>query len=169
MGFARLPWWARWGVGVAGPVLGHASYLAFLQWRFGDWRAQQKTMAAGWNGGSGLTPPWTALVNQWHYIDAYLVDLSMPLLAITVGLALIGLFTLKRVSYAVLILTLCVLYISATPGDAITRYLSTAAPVYIVLAQLADRSRLLETAALVFSVAMMTLLTILLINGYHVI
>ena len=93
----------------------------------------------------------------------------MPLLGITLALALIGLFTLKRVSYAALVFALAILYVSATPGDSVTRYLSTAAPVYIVLAQLGERSRLLETTALVFSVAVMTLLTALRANGYHII
>ena len=159
------PWLARVTCGVAGPVLGHASYLAFLQFRFGDWRVQQKTMVAGWNGGYGFVPPWTALAHQWQVIERYLVALSMPLLALTVGLALISLFSLRRVGYAALVTALCLLY-TETPGNATTRYLSTVAPTYLVLAQLAARSPLLERAALAFSVAMMALMTILLVNGY---
>ena len=162
---ATWPWLARVAAGVAGPVFGHASYLTFLQLRFGDWRAQQKTMVAGWNGGHGFVAPWTALASQWQNIDRYLVALSMPLLVVMLGLALISLFSLKRVAYAALIVTLCVLY-AETVGNATTRYLSTIAPAYLVLAQLADRSLLLERATLVFSVAMMALMTILLANGY---
>lgn len=165
----RLPWVARVAFGVSGPILGHLSYLVFLQLRFGDWRAQQKTMAAGWKNGTGIMLPWDALAEQWHFNDRHLMVISTALLFLTCVLALAGLFTLKRVGYAALILALCVLYVAATPGDSVTRYLSTAATSYIVLAQFACRSRLLETAALVFSTGAMVLLTILLANGYHVI
>ena len=68
----------------------------------------------------------------------------MPLLGIVLALALVGLFTLKRVSYAALAIALAILYVAATPGDAVTRYLCTTVPAYLVLAQLAERSRLLE-------------------------
>ncbi|MBE7210898.1 MAG: hypothetical protein INR65_07740 [Gluconacetobacter diazotrophicus] len=160
-------WLKRAALAVAGPVVGQASYLVFLQIRFGDWRAQQKTMAAGWGG----TPrrPWEALVDQWHTLDRVYTAVSMPLLGIVVALALIGLFTLKRVSYAALALALAALYVAATPGDAMTRYLCTTVPAYLVLAQLAERSRLLETTVLAFSVATMTILTALCANGYKII
>ena len=164
---ARWPWKRRAVLAMLGPVVGQASYLLFLQIRFGDWRAQQKTMAAGWGGHPQW--PWDAVVAQWTHQERIFVDVSMPLLGITLALALVGLFTLKRVSYAALVFALAILYVSATPGDSVTRYLSTAAPVYIVLAQLGERSRLLETTALVFSVAVMTLLTALRANGYHII
>ena len=161
------PWTWRAALAAAGPVAGNASYLLFLQLRFGDWRAQQKTMAVGWGGHPQL--PWDAVAAQWTHLEPIFVDVSMPLLAITLGLALIGLWTLRRISYAALVFALALLYVCATPGDSVTRYLSTTAPVYIVLAQLGERSRLLETTALVFSVAVMTLLTALRANGYHII
>ncbi len=165
---SRWPWRTRAALAVLGPVAGQASYLLFLQIRFGDWRAQQKTMAAGWKGGGGPDWPWNALVTQWNHLDRIFVDISMPLLGIVLALAMIGLFTLKRVSYAALVIALAVLYVSATPGDSVTRYLCTLAPVFIVLAQLAERSRLLEATALVFSVAVMTILTVLRANGYRI-
>ena len=160
-------WLLRAAAAVAGPVAGQAAFLLFLQIRFGDWRAQQKTMAAGWGGVPHW--PWDALVTQWHRIDGIYVDVSMPLLGIVVAAALIGLFTLKRASYAVLSLGLATLYVVATPGDTMTRYLCTTLPAYLVLAQLAERSRLLETTILVFSVAVMTILTVLRANGYRII
>ena len=159
-------WLARVAFGVAGPGLGQAAYLVFLQLRFGDWRAQQKTVTAGWNGGVGIQLPWKALVSQWHYADLYILALSMPMLVIMLGLGLVSLFSLKRLGYPVLVLTLCLLYISAASGFALTRYLSTIAPAYIVLGQLAARSQMVDRSALVFSVAMMSVVTILLINGY---
>ncbi len=161
------PWWWRAAAAVAGPVVGQAAFLLFLQIRFGDWRAQQKTMVAGWGG--TLRWPWDALASQWHGLDGIYVDVSMPLLGVVVAAALIGLFTLRRVSYAALTLALATLYVVATPGDAVTRYLCTTVPVYIVLAQLSERSRLLETTLLVFSVATMTILTVLRANGYRII
>ncbi len=161
------PWLARAALAVAGPVAGHASFLLFLQIRFGDWRAQQKTMIAGWHG--EFRAPWDALVFQWNTLDPIFVDVSMPMLGIVLALSLIGLVTLKRVGYAALVFTLALLYVVATPGDSVTRYLCTTATPFIVLAQLSERSRLLETTALVFSVAVMTILTVLRANGYRII
>ncbi len=163
----RWPWLARAALAVAGPVVGHASFLLFLQIRFGDWRAQQKTMIAGWHG--EFRAPWDALVFQWNTLDPIFVDVSMPMLGIVLALSLIGLVTLKRVGYAALVFTLALLYVVATPGDSVTRYLCTTATPFIVLAQLSERSRLLETTALVFSVAVMTILTVLRANGYRII
>ncbi len=164
---SRWPWLTRAAVAVMGPVVGHASFLIFLQLRFGDWRAQQKTVAAGWHG----TPrwPWEAVALQWNTVDAIYTHVSMPLLGIILVLSVIGLFTLKRVAYAVLAIALVTLYVVTTPGDALTRYLCTTVTAYIVLAQLAERSRLLETTVLVFSVAVMTVLTVLRANGYRII
>ena len=112
--------------------------------------------------------PWDALSVQWQTNIRYQMFISTALLALTIVLGIVALFTLKKVSYGALILALCILYVAATPGDAMTRYLVTVAPAYIVLAQLADRSRLLEVAALVFSVGIMVLLTVLIANGYQV-
>ncbi len=166
-GGKRWPWPRRAALAVAGPVMGHVSYLVFLQIRFGDWRAQQKTMQAGWHTEWQL--PWNALAEQWHTLDPIFVDVSMPMLAIVLSLTLIGMVTLKRVSYAVLVFALALLYVVATPGDSVTRYLCTTVTPFIVLAQLAERSRLLEATALAFSVATMTILTVLRANGYRII
>lgn len=163
---SRWPWLTRAALAAAAPVAGNASFLLFLQLRFGDWRAQQKTMNAGWHG--EFRAPWDALALQWRTLDPVFVDVSMPLLAIVLGLSLIGLATLKRVGYAVLVFALAFLYVVATPGDSVTRYLCTTATPFIVLAQLAEGSRLLETTVLVFSVAVMTVLTVLRANGYRI-
>ncbi len=163
-----VPWWGRVMLAVAGPVAGNLAWLIFLQVRFGNWRAQQITMINGWKFGAPMHLPWTELAIQWHINARHLMAVSTPLIVIMLSLSLIGLFTLKRVAYPVFAFTLIALYVSATPGDAMTRYLSTLAPAYIVLAQLAERSRLLDAAALVFSVGLMVMTTVLLVNGAHV-
>ena len=163
----RWPWLTRAALAILGPVAGQATFLIFLQIRFGDWRAQQKTVAAAWGG--GFRWPWEALAIQWQHLDAIYLDIYLPLLGIVLATAVVGLFTLKRASYAALALALAVLYVSTTPGDATTRYLCTTVPAYIVLAQLAERSRVLEVLVLLFSVAVMTILTVLRANGYHII
>lgn len=164
---SRWPWRLRAALATIAPVAGHASYLLFLQIRFGDWRAQQKTMSVGWH--TEPHTPWDALVSQWYTLDPIFVDVSMPLLAIVLALSLAGMVTLKRVGYAALVFALAFLYVVATPGDSVTRYLCTTATPFIVLAQLSERSRLLEATALAFSVAVMTVLTLLRANGYRII
>lgn len=158
---------ARAALGMAGPVLGHGAFLLFLQLTFGDWRAQQKTMLAGWNS-NGLRMPSTALLEQWRDNEPFFTFISDPMLAVVVVLSLVSYFTLRRWSYPALVLALTALSVAGTTGESLPRYLSTSAPVFLVMAQLAARSRLLEIAFLVFSVALAVLLTALLANGYRI-
>jgi len=163
---SRLSFW-RPAAAVAGPLLGHAAFLAYLQIVFGDWRAQQKTMLM-WNAG-GLRAPWIAFTMQWKEGLSFFPAIGFPLLITVVALGLLSIFTLRRWGYPALVLLLAVLYLSSTSGHSLPRYLSTAAPIYLVMAQLAGRSRALEIALLVFSVGLLALLTVLLVNGYHII
>ena len=168
-----LRWWlpppfGRAAAAVAGPVLGQGTFL-FYQWAaFGDWRAQQQTMAAGWlPGGSRL--PWTALALRWQSGGPAFQLLAGPLLLLVLAVGVASFWTLRRWGYPALVLALAALYLGATTGDSLVRYFTTLAPVYIVLAQAAQGSRLLETALLGGSVAVFVLLTALLANGYQVI
>ena len=161
------PSFARAGVAIAGPVLGQLAFLTFLQVAFGDWHAQQRTMQAGWLP-SGPRLPWTALAENWRPTDPVASLLGDPLLAVSVVIGVASFWTLRRWGYPALMLTLTTLYVVSTNGDSLVRYCVTLAPGYIVLAQAARRSRLLETAILGFSVAVFALLTVLLANGYKV-
>ena len=162
-----LPPFARALLAVGGPVLGQCSFLVFQWVAFGDWRAQQKTTAAGWLPG-GSRAPWTALALHWQSGGPAFSLLAGPLLAVVLAAGAASFWTLQRWGYPVLVFTLTALCLGATNGDALVRYCSTLAPVYIVLAQAAQGSRLLETALLSGSVAVFVLLTALLANGYQV-
>lgn len=162
-----LPTCARLALAAAGPVLGQLTFLIFLQVAFGDWHAQQKTMTAGWFA-DGPRWPWDALIVEWHWSNPLYTVLADPVLAVVLAAAAASFWSLRRWGYPALVLTLTTLYLVSTNGDSLLRYLSTAAPVYIVLAQAAQRSRLLETTIIGVSVAIMVLITLLLANGYMV-
>lgn len=166
-GWWPLPPFARAALAVGGPVLGQGTFLIFQRVAFGDWRAQQKTMTAGWFPG-GPRPPWTALAAHWQFGGPSFPLLAGALLAVVLVTALASFWTLRRWGYPALVLALTALYLSATTGDSLVRYISTLAPVYIVLAQAAQRSSLLEAILLSGSVAVFVLLTALLANGYVV-
>ncbi len=159
---------ARLALAGTGPVLGQLTFLIFLQVRFGDWHAQQRTMTAGWFAG-GPRWPWTALIQEWRWLDPIYTLLADPLLAVVLAAGVASFWTLRRWGYPALVLTLSTLYLVSTNGDSLLRYLSTAAPVYLVLAQAARRSRLLETVIVGSSVGIMVLLTVLLASGYRII
>lgn len=160
----------RWQaiVGVLAPVLGHATYLGFLQWRFGDWRAQQRSYAAGWN----IPPfqnPWQTLQENWQWrLEPFFRWVAFPLLGLIVGLGVLALFAFRRKGYGVLALVLVALLVSSANYHDFARYTTTIVPVYLVLGYVADRVRVLETPLLVFSVMLLTLITALLANGYHI-
>ncbi len=164
---AKGSWW-RPACAVAGPVLGQLSFLIFLQVAFGDWHAQQKTMTAGWFAG-GPRWPWTALAQSWQWSERLFVLLGDPALAVGVLAGIASWWTLRRWGYPALVFALATLYLVSTNGDSMLRYLSTVAPVYLVLAQAARRSRLLETVVVSFSVAVLVLVAVLIANGYRVI
>ena len=158
----------RQALAVAGPVLGQVTFLIFLQVAFGDWHAQQKTMTAGWFAG-GPRWPWKALAQEWEWGEPVFSLLGNPALAVAMLAGFASAWTLRRWGYPALISALATLYLVSTNGDSLLRYVSTIAPVYVVLAQAARRSRLLETAVLSFSVAALVLVAVLLANGYRVI
>ena len=152
---------------MAGPVLGQVSFLIFLQVAFGDWHAQQKTMTAGWFAG-GPRWPWTALADTWGWSEPLFALLGDPAVAVAMLAGIASGWSLRRWGYPALVLALVTLYLVSTNGDSLLRYASTVAPVYVVLAQAARRSRLLETAVLGFSVAILVLVAVLLANGYRI-
>ncbi len=152
---------------MSGPVLGQLSFLIFLQVRFGDWHAQQKTVTAGWFAG-GPRLPWTALIDEWCWNEPLFTRLGDAALLVALATGVASLWTLRRWGYPALALALATLYLVTTNGDSLLRYLSTVVPVYLVLAQAARRSRLFETTVLGFSVAVLALSMVLLANGYHV-
>lgn len=158
----------RMGLAVAAPMLGQLTFLIFLQVAFGDWHAQQRTMTAGWFA-AGPRWPWTALIQEWNENEPIFTLLADPVLLVVVLAGVASFWSLRRWGYPALVLALTTLYLVSTNGESLLRYLSTAAPVYLVLAQAARRSRLLETAVISFSVAMLVLVTVLLANGYRII
>ena len=157
----------RPALAVLGPIAGQLSFMTFEQAAFGDWRAQQKTVAMGWHTAS-FQMPWTVLWQQWRHSVPCFTALADSLLLVVVATGILSFFTLRRASYGMLVFALAVLYVSSSPGMARPRYLSTTAPVYLVLAQLAEGAPLVDKAVLIFSTALLTLLTALLVSGYQV-
>ena len=157
----------RPALAIASPLIGQLSFMVFQQIAFGDWRAQQKTAAAGWH--TGFQMPWIVLWNQWHKGEPFHTLMAGSLLLVVVVVGAASFLTLQRVGYGAFIFALTLLYISSAPISAMPRYLCTTAPIYLVLAQIADYSPLFETAVLVFSTMLLTLLTVLIVNGYGII
>ena len=153
--------------GVLVPAAGQVTFLLFMQWRFGDWRAQQKTFAAGWH-----TPPfqwpWRMWRFNWERTEPFFHWTSFPLIALVYGFAVVALFTLRRKGYAVYVLALMTLLVSSTDYHNMIRYTVVIAPVYLLLGQVTNRVRALETPLLVLSTMLLTLLTALLASGYHI-
>lgn len=171
----RWEGWAReardqWRVvlGVFAPALGHATQLAFYQWRFGDWQAQAKAARYGWGVG-GFRTPWRALTENWANVEPFYRWLAYPILGVFLLLAVAGFWSLRRKGFAALALALIALYVSTATIHSLPRYLCTTVPVFLVLGQFAARSRTLELAAFSASVGLLGLLVTLLINGYVII
>lgn len=159
----------RWAMlaGIAGPVLGHVTFLAFLQWRFGDWRAQQKTFAAGWHI-AAFQAPWRILAEGWNILEPFFRWVTYPLIALLVVLGAVSWFAFRRWGYPALVFALTALFISSTNLRDFPRYSTTVIPIFPALGYLAVRLPVLKIPLLVFSTMLLTLLTVLLINGYHI-
>ncbi len=163
---ARTHW--RVALGVIAPGLGHATQLLFYQLSFGDWRAQQLAAKAGWGVG-GFRLPWQAIIDNWAWVEPFYLWLAYPMLAVFLGLGLIAAFSLRRWGYAAIALALMTLYVCTATTYSLPRYLCTTVPVFLVLGQLAARSRTLELAVFGLSVGLLSLLVALLANGYMII
>ena len=157
----------RTALGVLAPAAGQLSFLLFMQWRFGDWRAQQKTFAAGWH-----TPPfqwpWRMWQFNWERTEPFFHWTSFPLVVLVCGVGVIALFALRRKGYALYILALMMLLVSSTDYHNMPRYVVIIGPAYLLLGQITNRVRALEIPLVVASTMLLTLLTALLASGYHI-
>lgn len=158
--FGSREWTVR-ALAVAAPALGHATWLGFLQVRFGDWRAQAKAAAAGW--------PDTGFHARAIPVDPALWWTVVPVAVAAVALLVWTPVALRRRwAYPALALALMGLYFLTTNPNRLPRYLSVVLPLGLTAAWLGERSRTLEVGMLTASAALLTLITALLVAGYNI-
>ena len=163
---APIAWWTR-GVAVLAPILGHLSYMAYLRFQFGDWMAQHKALAAGWQD-TGVRNPWRHFLEQRGMDEPYEQWICYPMLFVGIILCIVIGPATRRGSYSALSAAFLALYLTTTNYSHFPRYLAVIVPFFLAAAWLGEKSPLLETSFLVVSVALLALLTAFQVSGYWV-
>jgi hypothetical protein len=142
--------------------LGLGIYIVYLANHLGDPLAFLHA-EAHWR--RALTAPWMA----WNRADEYGPFSAFWLRAgTTIGVyaVVLGVAMRLRASYSLLCLVYLAVYVSAGHLESLPRFLSVLFPFYICLARVAVRWPRLEPFLLAGSVMLLTLSTILFVNGY---
>ena len=159
-------WDVRWLLAIAAPVLGYATFLLFMQVRFGDWHAQHYVLANRWPDNAHLSFPWTAIARDWAPMHASKRGIIYGLLAGGTVLSALSYKALRRWSYPAVAFALMLIYVTAANHSPMARYLSVVVPIHLTLAWLATRLPWLGGLFLGASCALMCLITGLMVNGY---
>ena len=158
----RWPEAAKVLVALALPALGLAVYMAFLQYKFGDWLAFAHTqihwgrhVVAFWHlpWGAATYPPFYRI---WFY-ESVVVAFIFTALAVAFRL---------RASHLALVFAFMLLYCSMDLLASFPRFLSVVFPFYIVAAEICLRHPRWERWFLGLSAALAALSTVLFVNGF---
>jgi hypothetical protein len=142
--------------------LGLEIYLVYLATHLGDPLA---FLHAESHWRRGFAPPWTAWKTAQEYGQFSALWLRE---ATTIGVyaLVLGVAMKLRPTYSLLCLIYMTVYLCAGHLESIPRFLSVLFPFYITLARVAVRWPRLEPFLLAGSVMLLTLSTILFVNGY---
>lgn len=146
------------------PALGTLTYMAYLGWQVGEPLAYRKAEV---HWGREFTWVWDTFTNvharnlgsfhrAWFFSTA-VIALLLVILAIKQRL---------RASYVALSAAYLLLYTSVNLLEALPRYLSVVAPLYLVVARFLDERPNFAMIATAFTAALLTLSTILFVSGY---
>jgi hypothetical protein len=142
--------------------LGLGLYIAYLANHLGDPLAFLHA-EAHWR--RGFAPPWTAWKTAHEY-GRFSAFWLREATTIGVYALMLGVAMKLRPTYSLLCLIYMTVYLCAGHLESIPRFLSVLFPFYITLARVAVRWPRLEPFLLAGSVMLLTLSTILFVNGY---
>jgi len=142
--------------------MGLASYFMYLFILFGSPFVYFKNQVH-WQ--RWLTNPFQIFTNIQSYPPFYQI---LFLGAIIVGIILVFILYKSKVrpSYTFYSAALIISYMSTNLAESIPRYFSTIFPLYIALALISQKNDLAYKTITIFSVSLLTLLTIMFVNGY---
>lgn len=138
------------------------SYIYYLHIKFNDAFAFSHTQAA-WN--RKFTSIFTTISNTGYFSSFYkIIFLGSIIFALILILYLI--YSRSRFSYIIYSSLLLFCYLSTGLLESIPRYISVLFPIYLGMSLLANRDKFLDHFFTLFSVMLLTLFTILFVNGY---
>lgn len=149
-------------LGLALVPMGLVLFMAYCYFKGHDALAYTHA-SAGW--GRMLVSPLSTLQSA-HTIPLFHAWLFLGALAAGIGLWVGGIFLNLRSTYLVWAALLIATYVCSNSLEAIPRYLSVVFPLFIVLGIATTRYAWSYVPALAGSVALLTLCTVLLANGY---
>ena len=145
----------------AAPVCGLATYCAFLWAKFGDPLVFEKTQKF-WGRKPGFF--WNAFYDAFD--DWFYGPWFCGAIAVAVVLIVLGWFLRVRPSFQAVSPVYLLLFLSTGQIEASPRFLSVLFPLYLILALAVTRWPRMEPVVLTVSASLLTISTILFVNGY---
>ncbi len=184
-------WWEAWQQrkwgrlsailgGVASPVIGHALYLGFLQFKFGDWQANHVVELKGWSAQIKIT--WEVIQQKIPGVGLHLFNNPeifrehvswtwFVLVFVTVFSLIVFWEHRARAWLSIFILGFVGLYVSIEqlggPVYSVGRFAAQIFPFYLAMALFAEKRAWAQSATLAASVMWATITGLMLFGGYH--
>lgn len=176
--------WGRFSAvlgGVGSPVIGHALYLAFLQFKFGNWKANHVVELKGWSAQIKIT--WEVIQQKIPGVGLHLfnnpeifrehVSWTWFILVFVTVFSLIVLWEHRaRAWLSIFILGFVGLYVSIEqlggPVYSVGRFAAQIFPFYLAMALFAEKRAWAQSATLAASVMWATITGLMLFGGYHI-
>ena len=145
--------------------VGLAAYLLYLYVLRGDLFLPMHAQANGW--GKTLTPPWESFLWPRSFPTSH-IPLYQAIVGSAVVLTGFAFFLRLRATYLVYLVLSILFYLAWGSLEGLPRYLSIIFPLHLVLALLSSRWKWLYEPLLAFSIALLTLCTVLFANAYQI-
>lgn len=142
--------------------LGLISFMVYSYVKFGDFLAYFHSKSA-W--GNKLTSIFVTLSSAGHYEPFYKLIFIGSLIFALIFIACL-IYYKARVSYIVYSSMFLLAYLSVGILEGIPRYISVLFPLYLGMALASGKTKYLDFIFTAFSIALLTLFTILFVNGY---
>jgi hypothetical protein len=150
-------------IACAAPALGFLTYVAYLNWTFGEPLAFLKAERPF--GGRRLTWPWLAF-KHLHRYELFYVIWFLSFLVMAVGLFILAVRWRFRPTYLVVFVIFTMICVCSSVLESLPRYLSVLFPFYFVLALATKKWPDLTVPLFVGSTILQVISTILFVNGY---
>jgi hypothetical protein len=137
-------------------------YMAYLYYKFGDPLAFSHAQTA-W--GRGLVSVFTTL-QSYHLYSAFYKILFLGSIGFALIMIVYLIFSKARFSYIAYSAVLMFFYLSTNKLEAIPRLISVVFPLYIGMAVLGNKYKIIDQLFTYFLIMLLTLCTILFVNGY---
>lgn len=145
---------------------GLLSYMLYLYLRFNDPLAFYHTQTS-WK--REFTTIFSTLSNSQVYYAPFFKILYLGAVIFAAIVIIYGIISKIRPSYTIYSICMLITYLSFQNLDSIPRYIASIFPLYIFLAKIGSKNKFIDNLITLLFIMLLSLLTIMFVNGYWMI